>query len=272
MNTNFRNMAREALKRAKLEIASGERDRLPYAALEIRNAMEAVTYDRAESYKNEIPDASYRTWQPRKLLEYLLEIEPTAVLGSSLTVGVEEEYGKPAKVMQPLGSEEALTMRDLKNHYNALGSYLHIPTLYQLEKGNVTDLCSLEIRCQTCIDILEKVLKSPVWNINIGMFSRTECVRCKFLMKKRLQPELAGPVGARCIGCGAEYIVTDEGPDAVVWTPKWQDIDCRTSECDKKIGLWPDEIRPGTNWKCEGCGEAFVITLAALKQESSTSD
>lgn len=63
---NFRQSAREAIVRAKEELATGNLHRLRYAALELRDAMEALTYDRALAFKDEIPPEEYKTWQPRK--------------------------------------------------------------------------------------------------------------------------------------------------------------------------------------------------------------
>src|SRR5437867_1615135 len=44
---NFRHLARQSLARAKTELATNDAQRLRYAALELREAMEALTYDRA---------------------------------------------------------------------------------------------------------------------------------------------------------------------------------------------------------------------------------
>jgi hypothetical protein len=52
-------------------------DRLRYAALELRFAMEAVTYDRALAFRDEISPEEYKTWQPRKLMQILHDIDPT---------------------------------------------------------------------------------------------------------------------------------------------------------------------------------------------------
>lgn len=54
---NYRSDARTHLTDAIEELAVGEDRRLKYAALELRMAMEAVTYDRALAYKDELPPA-----------------------------------------------------------------------------------------------------------------------------------------------------------------------------------------------------------------------
>lgn len=135
MKYDFRNKARKTLEKAETELASNDDSRLKYAALELREAIEAITYDKAQSYQQELLPTEYATWQPRKLMQLLLEIDPSADKPTALSFGLEEEYGKPAKEMQLLGKEEPLTLTNIKKHYDALGSFLHMPTLDQLNKG-----------------------------------------------------------------------------------------------------------------------------------------
>src|SRR5437016_5528786 len=101
MSIDYRWLAREALARSKNEICTDDPDRLPYAALELRKAMEALTYDKAQSYKDEAPADLYKKWQPPKVVNYITEIDEHAFQSSSLSLGVEEKPGKPAKVMKP---------------------------------------------------------------------------------------------------------------------------------------------------------------------------
>ncbi len=66
MNVNFRNEARKALGRAKFELDTKQQDRLIYAALELRMAMEALAYDRAHAYKAKggaLASALCREWR-----------------------------------------------------------------------------------------------------------------------------------------------------------------------------------------------------------------
>jgi hypothetical protein len=66
---HYRALARQALQKAKLELDSGDPDRLEYAALQLRKALEAVTYERAQLYGTESPGIDYRTWQPPQAIK-----------------------------------------------------------------------------------------------------------------------------------------------------------------------------------------------------------
>ena len=73
MASSFREQARVALERANAEIESTIDVRLRYAALELRICIEAVTYDRAQGYAELLAPDVYKTWQPQKLMEALIE-------------------------------------------------------------------------------------------------------------------------------------------------------------------------------------------------------
>ena len=86
MNLGYRQKAREALKRAKTELESGDQQRLPYAALELRFSMESLTYDRALAFRKELSPDKFDVWQPRDLMKHLHDLDPS--LGLNCTVSV----------------------------------------------------------------------------------------------------------------------------------------------------------------------------------------
>jgi hypothetical protein len=108
---------------------SGDPDRLDYAALELRKAMEAIIYDRAQLYKDEVPVEVYRTWQPRKVLAYMAEIDPMLAHNSwEVSFKPDAKLGQPENSWISLGTETLLTSKNLRKHYDALGHFLHVPT------------------------------------------------------------------------------------------------------------------------------------------------
>jgi hypothetical protein len=129
---SYRNDARGFLERAENELGSKDDQRLKYAALELRMAMEALTYDRALAYKDDFPATEYETWPPRKVMSVLLDIDSWADKDVSLAFGIEEDYGIPAPKMEFLGVQKSLSMENIKKHYDALGSFIHVPTIKQI--------------------------------------------------------------------------------------------------------------------------------------------
>ena len=61
--------------------------------------------------------------------------DPLADQTAHIAVGIEEEYGMPSKDMQPFGVDHRFTVEWPNKTHNALGSYLHEPTISQHKSG-----------------------------------------------------------------------------------------------------------------------------------------
>ena len=261
-NHNFRSDARKHLKQSEIEIGSKDNDRLKYAALELRMAMEDLTYDRALSYKDELPPKEFATWQPRKLMAVLLEIDPMADKDSSLFIGQEEECGVPPPVMTSLGSEKVLNMATLRKHYHALGSYLHVLSLKQVLAEKSLDYDKMRSRCEEITEFIRQVLSSKVFNITVGSFSTLPCEKCGKPLRNRFPPG-QDKVDAECFECEASYTLIDKGNNQVDWQSHKQEFKCGNKSCEGKNTFWYREIDIGKSWKCPDCEgrNTFVLTV-----------
>jgi len=265
----FRAQARASLERAKTELASLYRARLRYAALELRLSIEALTYDRVQAFAEEIPPSEYRTWQPKKLLQVLLEIEPSADTGSTLRIGEEFAPGLAPTVMHTLGTETVFDLRDIKRHYDALGSFLHMPTFKQLEDDGDADFSRLEVRCKQIVSSLEAALASPIYNITLGSFAQIECMGCGKPVRKRISAA-SGFVEAKCFECGADYRLTRVGDGKVNWEPQQISVSCSTQACGHAFAIWRHKIERGAHWQCPRCEARYRFDLAIFKDESTS--
>lgn len=270
MTLNFRHLARESVSRARAELASGDRARLKFAALELRMAIESVTYERVQSYRDEIPQAEYRTWQPKKLMQLLIDIEPRADKGSGIAYGIEKVPGVAAKEMTSLGTEQVFGLRAIKAHYDALGSYVHMPTLNQLEEVGEPDLAKLHERCLTIIMLLDGVLSSPVFNINFGTFSSIACMNpdCGKTVRRRI-PTGQSALSAACLDCGMDYKLSVDADGQCVWRPVLEDVLCPGPSCEVVFRVSPGELKAGRRLVCHACGGRFQIGLALFPDEAS---
>lgn len=214
--------------------------------------MEALTYERASKYAEELPRSEYETWQPRKLMEQLLEIDPTADKDGSVLVGIESEPGVRAPLMQELGSETVLSFAMLKKHYDAMGSFLHMPTLKQLGSKKVIDYVKLRERSNEIITFLERVLASTVFNSNLAVFSEVQCQCCPSKIRKRM-PHGAEELSARCSKCDATYKVRDVGDGNVEWAIEGQNFTCSSAECSEEAFMLQRDIKLGAAWRCRAC-------------------
>jgi hypothetical protein len=261
-NDDFRHLARQAITNAKahLEASTVDLSRLRYAALDARMAIEALTYERAQSYQQELPKTAYEAWQPRKLMQMLLDIDPMADKDSSLRIGIEEAPGQQASTMHDLGAEAVLNLSIIKRHYDALGSYLHIPTPKQMESEGAHDFNRLRVRMQEIVSYIDRVLKSPIFNINFGTFTSIDCERCGNVIRWRM-PHDRRAFRAVCRECLAPYDVEDIGGGKVHWKPHQYEVICTNADCKAVSCLWVDKIEPGMAWKCAACEHHSQIIL-----------
>lgn len=260
---NYRNEARRSLDRCEVELDSGDDGRLKYAALELRMSIEALTYDRALAYKDEFPPSEYETWQPRKVMLTLLDIDPNADENSSISIGKQDRYGFPATEMNSLGTEKVLNMSTLRKHYDALGSYLHIQSMKQVRAEKTLNFDQLRMRCKEIADFIKEVLASPVFNITLGCFSMLECMNCGKPIRKRL-PRGENKLRAECYECRAVYTLLDNAKEQIEWRPHQTEIECANNNCKHKVVLWEHEINIGAYWNCPDCGgqNEFVVGVS----------
>lgn len=264
---NYRNLAREHLSCAKEELNSKRDQRLRHAALELRMAMEALTYDRALAYKDEFPQSEYDTWQPRKVMLVLLEIDSSADKDSTLAVGKQTEYGKPAPDFRLLGSEVVLSMKVLKQHYDALGSYLHIQSLKKSNTGEVLNFKRIKTRCEEISEFISKVLSSSVFNCTLGRFVTIGCLECGKSIRKRI-PDGGEHFEAKCHNCMATYTVTDEEEGSFKWIPHQLKVECGGTECHYKIVVWQHELEVGKHWTCSECSGRNTFSIGVTFEKS----
>lgn len=263
-----RSRARNALASAKSELASDEDQRLKYAALELRMAIESVTYDRATAYKSEFPPHEYETWQPKKVMLVLLEIDSSADTDSSLSFGIEPSPGQTPEVMKYLGAEVVFNLQTIKKHYDALGSYLHAPSLKQINSGKHPDYRKMRTRCEEIASVLERVLSSPVFNSTFGMFSSFDCCECNVRIRRRI-PRDSDSFAVDCFECLASYTLTRTSAGEIRMDLHQHEIVCANTDCDHPAVLLHREMVNGRFWVCKKCDGRNEIRLGIVHQASN---
>lgn len=266
--SDYRKQAREYLERAKTEMAGGDDYCLRYAALDLRFAIEALTYDRAVAYKDELPPSEYETWQPRKLMDVLLQINPDVDVDCTLAFGEEDEPGKPAEIMKPLGEETVFNLKLIKSHYNALGSYLHVPSLKQAQNAPPS-LKKLRERCGQVAFCVEKALASSVWNITLGNFTKIDCLKCGAVIRKRIISN-ENEFSARCFKCNVTYKIKDEGNGKIRWDLDVVDMACANSDCTHTINILREQFKPNVEWTCPKCTGRNRICLGIVFKDNNS--
>lgn len=110
MTVDFRSMARSHLSDVREALEQHSPSTLRSAALSLRMSMEAFTYERAKLYADDLSAEEYETWQPRKLMRILLEIDPHADTTCGLSYGIKPSLGETPEKMTFLGTENVLNL------------------------------------------------------------------------------------------------------------------------------------------------------------------
>ncbi|WP_406820356.1 hypothetical protein ACJA3S_25045 [Pseudomonas sp. KnCO4] len=263
--STYRSRARIALASAQSELASNEDHRLKYAALELRMAIEAVTYDRASAYKSEFPPKEYETWQPKKVMAVLLEIDPTADSDSTISFGIESSPGEKPEVIHNLGKEVVFNIKAIRRHYDALGSFLHVPSIKQTLSESIPSPEIVRKRCEEVSRDLDKVLASQVFNSTLGIFSSFDCGECNARIRKRI-PRDKDEVIADCFRCMASYAIRRTLDGRFEVDARTEEIPCPNPGCGHPKPIYPREFSQGVHWVCNKCGGRNEFQLGILHQ------
>jgi hypothetical protein len=267
MTASYRHLAREALTRAQSHLQSAEPHRIRYAALELRMCIEALTYDRAQAYAREIPPSEVDKWQPKKLMEVLLEIEPHADQSGTISFARESSLGAAAEPTHLLGHERVFGMDAIRKHYDALGSFVHLPTMRNAHVPPEFD--KMRTRCNEVATKVAEALSSTIHNFTLGSFSQLDCQECGKPIRKRISTGQISVV-AKCFHCPASYLLTPLEGNKVDWKPQQQSVACATEGCGHVTHIWESEIRLGSHWTCPSCGAKDQIQPAVGRVAPAT--
>jgi hypothetical protein len=248
--------ARQRLSQARALLEAGSNASLQYAALELRQCIELLIYEKLESFAQYLPPSFLKgTWQPDKLLKAMRQLDPNADLDQSLALDypVEESSGVVVKKHIELGEHKALKYRWLSDTYHKLGSRLHVST-----SGKEPDNASKAHFLLAVAAEVEEALSSSIVSVFIGQISAIKCDVCQqdfgvswhYLEK---QPAF------RCLNekCEAIYrvdAVSAKKVDYKLWTAT---MTCAT--CGHQTLREARHLRDGLPWDCEQCRRPYVL-------------
>ncbi len=269
MKPNFLKMARTMVEAAKAKLNTDCDDDVVDAALRLRMSMEALTYHRSEKYEEDLGPEQMRIWQPKQLMDRILEVDPHAGYDKKLSIGKEPSYGKQPDQWTSLGTEHVLTLGMLKKHYNALGSYLHIPTLRQFKNGKTHDPAKLRSQCTRIIEQIDVVLSSKVWIGPLGHRIKIDCHECGEQLRRRI-PYGKSRRDIVCWNCTTRHRVWLRKNKQVEYEAlgKRITIPCVSEYCKETHDLRKNDLQCGKRWKCGSCGKQQELTWRAIEMPS----
>jgi len=266
VNINFRHEARCCLDRARSLLAHADESSIRYVCLELRFAIEYLVYQNLQAYLEEVDNAALQKWTPKQVINEMLEIDPLADKSAGIACGIEEVYGMGSKDMRFIGEDRRFSVKWANSNHNALGNFLHAPTLFQINSGNVPTLEKMTVKIQEIVGVIEKILSSPVFNVNFGQFYSFKC-DCGRNIKRRIG-SFKLEDGIKCPSCGAvwDIVSEDETVDHVKFLERRIIYRCFACGLENTIGV--NKIREGERLICQ-CGAESIVVLALQSIENA---
>lgn len=249
LDNRFRRQAKYHRDAARRHLSDGCEDMVFAAALRLRMAVECLAYEILQSFGDELSQEIMETWQPGKLIKELKEIDDSVDRNMSIRMGKANAPDQPADELIDLGSCARLSAAWISKEYNALGSYLHTPTIKQLKNGKTFDVVKSRERIEEVLVEIDRVLDSRVFHVNIRPTITVIC-RCGFSVSRR-ESLLRKERQVTCANCHAVL-----GVD--IHNDEWHFFEFHHNfvcpECQRKNRFPAKELKDGANFTCDYCG------------------
>lgn len=247
----YRERARQHLQKAKGFLGETDvDDALRHACLELRMCIEALTYGLLAAYLHEVSNEAMAVWQPRRVLQELAAADPTANLTRTIRVFREDELGRTTDKVILQGTDRRFDPKWADKAHNALGNFLHEPSLNAVRNGTEPKPEAIRNKCIEILSELEAVLSSTIYHVNFGQHFELKC-ECGFHIKRKTRAlESAGEF--ICANCGAIYDTRAEADGSrtfVMRTATWT-CDCETENVRPMHQLKEEGLE-----RCSGCGK-----------------
>jgi len=254
----MRQIARDCLARAKRLLEIGDEASVRYACFELRLCIEYVTFDQLMVYLVEVADDALKKWTPKQIIDSLREVDPNADASVSIAVGIEDTPGVPAKEVTLLGEDRRFSLKWANTNHNALGNFLHAPTIEQIETRRTPGLATMVEKAKQIADTLGAILSSPVFGVNFGQFFEFDCEDCETKIKRR-EGSFTAEQGIVCPkgDCRATYDV--RSVDAGLVKLGLRQTPYRCPGCQQVGVIGKHRVRDGAVTKCSACGVAVRI-------------
>jgi DNA-directed RNA polymerase subunit RPC12/RpoP len=158
--------------------------------------------------------------------------------------------------MRILGQDRRFSMKWANKNHNALGNYLHAPTMSQIEEGKVPTAVMMAEKATEVANECEQILNSPVFNVNFGHFFEFDCTDCNTHIRRRVG-SFTSEKGVVCPKCHATYNVeSTEGGD-VLFHLRQSKYNCQRCGAENCVGT--HHVADGAILECAKCGKKALI-------------
>lgn len=274
MKNVFFESAKKSLLKAERILSNSENEDLHYAALELRLCIESIVYSRLQKLASDkvIDTSAYMSWQPNKILDYFLSLDPYSLTETTLSIAKGNGSSIPSKWIE-LGKEYKIDKKFIRNNYHKLGAYLHQK---MVNVGHIeTDYLKIRESLTTVLKNTKKIMSSDLHNINHSRAAEFKCIECNKIIKllvPTFKPEKVVTHIIECphsrldnTKCIASYNIFTNLQGQTNFSPKKQTFECLNNECNGVIEFWEKEILPNTKKSCMICNQTHSLAVVMIK-------
>lgn len=242
------------LERARQLLASGDPESLRYCCLELRVCIELIAYERLDIFEKELP-LGFEKWQPREVVDALVDCDPDADKDFTMRVGLEGPAGEPPTRMMTVGTYHALTRQFVQRRYHKLGSYLHAPTYAQV-KAHTEPVPDKQFLEETLREV-ERLCSSTVAS-NFGSKVTLVCQDCgTTIVRNTAALKRDGRLTCLEPSCKAVYGVEGLDTPAPLFRMERVDFACA---CGATVFVGRHRLRDGLRISCHGCHRTIAVS------------
>lgn len=236
---------------ARSLIVAGDEASLRYAALEIRMAIELMFYKLLPSYKVELPDELLKHWQPKKIIDALIECDPYIEHDYTLTMAEERSAGNHGPAIH-IGRYKAVNRKLLRLYYHKIGSYLHAP-MTEIRP----DLLKMNSFLNSAATRVEEYCRETTLISNFGKFHTVSCVCGRKIKRNANALKSKSYVICPDESCGAVFDLIEDGENGALWKMRETEYNCQ--HCRTSNFLGSHLIKSGATFTCVECGQKYII-------------
>lgn len=244
---------KDCLERAKKLLVKADEASLRYACLELRQCIESIAYDKLIMYKKFVPEDEFSRWQPKRVFEFLEQLDPESTKDFTLHIIKENQDSSLGKTVFT-GHHRTLTSQHTKKTYNKLGNYLHTPTLLQ-QKDYPKKIANLASDLSKIVEDLAHIVESN-FDTNIGSTYKFKCESCgEIIYQRSYGLEIGKQVKCLKSECGMLYIVDDIQDNQISYKPIQAQISC---DCGQTSFINYYKLKDNSHITCQ-CGKVYDI-------------
>jgi DNA-directed RNA polymerase subunit RPC12/RpoP len=141
--------------------------------------------------------------------------------------------------------------------HNALGNFLHEPTIADFKAGKDSSDGAARKKAQEIIDELDGILKATLFNVNFGQFVSFSC-SCGFAIRRKA--EVLDPTKpVVCGGCGRQYVYEPRADETMhAFHPDRFEYECES--CHQKAFVDAHTIAKLPTVVCD-CGAKAKVSI-----------